>query len=75
MNRDLMERAENLLLMQNDGVVTDTQTLNAAIRMAHHGKRFHGPREKFQGAFQILAELMRRKYPQCPCSACSKPTA
>lgn len=59
------------MVMQECGAWTDRQTLDAAIRIAHHDKRFQVSRFS-ETTFSQLASLMREKFPKCPCRLCAK---
>lgn len=72
MNKELRKRAEAVLLMQECGAWTDSQTLNGAIIIAHHDKQFQATSEYWHPYFDELAKMMREKFPQCPCKACAK---
>lgn len=71
MNKKLRGRAESLLILQECGAMTDRQTLNSAIIIAHHDKRFQVNATDWNLHFEKLARLMREKYPTCPCKACA----
>lgn len=70
-NRELRKRAEAVLLMQECGVYTDSQTLYAAIHIAHHNQRFQEAGDYWQPHFRTLAEMMRQKFPECRCKKCA----
>jgi hypothetical protein len=72
MNAALRTRAEALLLFQEYGGWTDSQTLRAATILAHHGKQFSSPDAEFASFFPTLAAMFREKFPECPCWACRR---
>ena len=72
MNKKLRERAENALLFQEYGVLTDTKTLKGAIIIAHHGKQFQIAPKYLHPEFNTAARMFREKFPQCPCKLCAK---
>lgn len=77
MNKALRKRAEVLLVLQEYPICVDSQSLKAATTIAHHHKRFQDKdvAEKWGEYFDALAEMMREKFPRCPCKACvSEPT-
>lgn len=58
--------------MQECGVLTDRQTLNGAIIIAHHDKQFQVANKYWHPYFSDLARMFREEFPQCPCKLCAK---
>lgn len=72
MNAKLRDRAESLLICQEVCGYTDSKTLNAAIIMAHHDKKFQRASQPWSEYWDWAAQAMREKFPKCPCRACKR---
>lgn len=75
MNTSRRDRAEMLIVLQECGIHTDSQTLEYAAWIAQHDRQFQCIKDPFlRERFSQLAEMFREKV-ACGCRKCKTPEA